>query len=134
MIKKNNQFFKAFKTNFSIIFWSIFIISTLFFLSKSFYEEKKVDDYLIEFKKQNQKIWQKNLQQEQDLKFFESKFYKEIYAKENLNLLNKWEKVIIFEDWDSWKKFFLEDFLKENFTDEKEITNAQKWAKLFNLY
>jgi len=121
------------KNNLLITFWLFFSLSVLFFLTKSLYKQKQVDDYLIEFKNQNQKIVEKNISQKEDLGFFESKFYKEIYAKENLNLLNKWEKVIIIEKNSLQKDFFLKNFLSDNFWDEKNLTNFEKWEKFFNL-
>lgn len=121
------------KNNLVLLFWIIFSFAILFFLTESLYNQKKVDDYLIEFENQNKKISEKNLLQQQDLSFFESDFYKEIYAKENLNLLNKWEKIIIIEEWFLENNFFLKSYLTEKFEDEKFFTNFQKWEKYFNL-
>ena len=121
------------KNNIVIIFWLFFSFSVLFFLTQSLYKQKIVDDYLIEFKNQNEKIIEKNISQSWDLDFFESKFYKEIYAKENLNLLNNWEKVIILEKDFLDNVFFLKSFLTEEFLDEEGFTNFQKWENFFNL-
>jgi hypothetical protein len=121
------------KKNFVITFWLFFSFSVLFFLTESLYKQKKVDDYLIEFKNQNKKIFEKNISQKNDLEFFESKFYKEIYAKENLNLLNNGEKVIIIEKNFLENDFFLKKFLTESFPDDKEFTSYEKWMNFFNL-
>ena len=121
------------KNNLVITFWLFFSFSVLFFLTKSLYKQKQVDDYLIEFEAQNEEIIKKNILQKENLHFFESRFYKEIYAKENLNLLNKWENVIIVEKNFLEKNFFLKKFLTENFWDEENFTNFQKWENYFNL-
>lgn len=121
------------KNNVVLLFWIFFSFSVLFFLTKSLYQQKKVDEYLVWFKDKNQKIVEKNISQENDLKFFESKFYKEIYAKENLNLLNKWEKVIIIEKDFLENNFFLKNFLTEQKFSDENLTNFQKWEKFFNL-
>lgn len=121
------------KNNIVITFWLFFSFSILFFLTESLYKQKQVDEYLIEFQNQNQRIAEKNISQNDDLNFFESKFYKEIYAKENLNLLNKWEKVIIIEENFLQKDFFLKKFLTDNFWDSKNFTNFEKWENYFNL-
>lgn len=121
------------KNNVVLLFWIFFSFSVLFFLTKSLYQQKKVDEYLVWFKDKNQKIIEKNISQENDLKFFESKFYKEIYAKENLNLLNKWEKVIIIEKDFLENNFFLKNFLTEQKFSDENLTNFQKWENFFNL-
>jgi len=121
------------KNNIVLTFWVIFCFSVLFFLTKSLYQQKKVDDYLVEFKEKNQGIVEKNISQLNNLKFFESKFYKEIYAKENLNLLNEWEKVIIIEKSFLDDNFFLKNFLTEKSFSDENFTNFQKWEKFFNL-
>jgi len=121
------------KKNFVITFWIFFILSVLFFLTESLYNQKRIDDYLIEFQDQNKNIEEKNILQKENLDFFESKFYKEIYAKENLNLLNKWEDIVIIEKNFLEKENFLQKFLSDNLEDEKILTNSQKWEKYFNL-
>jgi len=121
------------KNNLVTTFWLFFSFSVLFFLTESLYKQKKVDDYLVEFKFKNSQIVEKNIDQKSDLDFFESKFYKEIYAKENLNLLNKWENIILIEQNFLQKDFFLKKFLADNFTENEEFTNFEKWEIYFNL-
>jgi TM2 domain-containing membrane protein YozV len=52
------------KNNIVIFFWIFFSISILFYLTESLYNQKKVDDYLVEFNNQNKKIIEKNISQE----------------------------------------------------------------------
>lgn len=124
---------KQIKENLTLVLWLFISISILFFFTESLYEQKQIDDYLIEFNDKNNIINKKNINQKSDLHFFESRFYKDIYAKENLNLLNFREKIIIIEDNFLEKDFFLKQFLTEKFVDREKFTNIEKWGYFFNL-
>ena len=67
-----------------------------------------------------------------DLDFYNSSQYKDMYAKENLNLLNQWEQVIIIEN-----KSSVIDFMEANrdfiFEDVALLPVRDQWIRYFNL-
>jgi len=59
----------------------------IFFVAKIVYDDKILKEYLHEFEKKNLEIEEKNRIQNINYKYFETPQFKDLYAKENLNLL-----------------------------------------------
>ena len=59
----------------------------IFFIFKMIYNEKRLENFVDELSQNNLELHEKNLSQEEDLLYFNSPQYRDLYAKENLNLL-----------------------------------------------
>lgn len=127
MVKINSEKFKLI-----ISFFLVIII--LYFLVQSLNKEIETNKYLEEFSLQNGKIEKENKKQEKLLKMYETPEYKNLYAKENLNLLNPWEKIIILE-YNKKNNNFLDKYLKiDEEKKAKDMTTKEQWKRYFNVY
>ncbi len=122
------------KFRFSEVVTIIVSLLLIFFVAKIVYDDKILKEYLHEFEKKNLEIEEKNRIQNINYKYFETPQFKDLYAKENLNLLRTWEKAMIIK-----KEKSKIDFIEKAFNHKKEenIENydiVKQWGIYFNIY
>lgn len=120
------------KDEIKLILSVLFSFIMLFFLVKSLNREMQIKQYLSEFSKKNQKIIEDNIEQEKLLKLYSTPQYKDLYAKENMNLLNQWEKVMIIK-YNEKTESFLDKYLNIEEEDIKNMEVSEQWIEYFNL-
>ena len=121
------------KDKIKLALFIIFLLSILFIFTKSLNKEINIDNYLKSFSKQNEELKLKNFKQEKQLLLGQTSQFKDLYAKENLNLLKPWEKVLIIKENISKERNFLNKYL--NVEDDKIINLdvKEQWIKYFNI-
>ncbi len=72
----------------------------LYNLTVSIYENYQIDRHIAEFETRNVQLRQENRQKQEDLQYYISTEYVDKMAKQNLNLVNPGEKVIVIPDED----------------------------------
>jgi cell division protein FtsB len=70
----------------------------LYNLTVSIYENYQIEEHIVEFEKRNQALAEENKQKLEDLQYYISEEYIDKVAKQNLNLINPGEKVIVIPD------------------------------------
>jgi len=116
--------------NFSV---SLFLsLIMLFFLVQSLNKERQRTQYLKELSIKNDKIEEKYNEENKLLRLYKTQQYKDLYAKENLNLLNPWEKIIIIK-YDKKSDSFLDKYLNVEKEDVRNLKNSEQWKKYFNM-
>ena len=110
----------------------ILVLSMLFFLSQSLYDNYKLEQQIDFFEKQNEKIQEKIESTKEQVDYFRSEQYQDKYAKEVLNKLNKGEKLIIIHEKQENVLIPESEFLIQ---ENKIITSPQSplqiWKELF---
>jgi cell division protein FtsB len=86
---------KSFKSQLLIISGFIAFFYIFFALTTSIYKDYKLEKHIQEFESRIQKLAGLANQKPKDVEYFSSHQYKDRYAKENLNLLNPGEKLIV---------------------------------------
>lgn len=120
----------------SWIYWLFSIIIFLlliFFVSKSLYEEKLLDIFLKSFKSKNIEIELKNDLSKLDLEYYQTFEFKDLYAKEKLNLLQQWEKVFIIKNNIKNINFLENEILKDKKENIKNLKVIFQWKEYFNI-
>jgi len=116
--------------NFSV---SLFLsLIMLFFLVQSLNKERQRTQYLKELSIKNDKIEEKYNEENKLLRLYKTQQYKDLYAKENLNLLNPWEKIIIIK-YDKKSDSFLDKYRNVEKEDVRNLKNSEQWKKYFNM-
>lgn len=105
----------------------------MFFVTKTVYDEQILKEYLQEFEEKNLEIEEKNRKQNINFQYYETPQFKDLYAKENLNLLRDWEKAMIIK-----KKKLKKDFIEQAFDQQKEekvenLKVIKQWGVYFNI-
>ena len=114
-----------------IISFIIFFL-LLFFCLKSVHTENNLKKYLNDFADNNKQLELKNIDQKSDLEYYETLQYKDLYAKENLNLLQKGEELLIIKQDDivSHEKIVVSE-LEEINPENLEVID--QWTRYFNM-
>jgi cell division protein FtsB len=113
-----------------VIIAELFIVSYLLYtLTVSIYRSYQIDQYLLEFKRENDRIAMEIKQKEQDLSYVTSEAYAEKFAKQNFNLVNPGEEVIIVPS--SKEGEVLTEETGPDGTPLKSRSNPQNWWKFF---
>ena len=89
---------KSFKFQLFIMGGFFFFFYMFFALATSIYRDYKLDTEIGSFEDLINDLAERANQKPADLKYLQSDEYKDRYAKENLNLLNPGEKLIILPD------------------------------------
>lgn len=109
----------------------IFIVM-LFFVLKNINEENKINRFLDDFKAKNESIKKNNDEQLALLDYYQTTQYKDLFAKENQNLLNPWEKVIILV-WSNTYKPNHRDNVDIKKVDIKTLEPYKQWLVYLNF-
>lgn len=89
---------KSFTFQLLIMGGFFFFFYMFFALATSIYRDYKLETEITDFKEEINSLAEKAGQKPADLKYLQSNEYKDRYAKENLDLLNPGEKLIILPD------------------------------------
>jgi len=98
IVIKNMHRNKPLTLQFIIVGGFLVFLYIFFALATSIYRDYKLDMNIEDFQSQIDSLAELAGQKPKDVKYFQSDEYKDRYAKENLNLLNPGEKLIIIPD------------------------------------
>ncbi len=119
----------------AIIVGELLVVSYLLYtLTVSVYKSYQIDQHILNFKKENDRIAEENRQKEQDYSYYTSQAYIEKIAKQNLNLVNPGEEVIIIPASDGGTSGVVGGLKNDDSgsdTPVKLLTNPQKWWQFF---
>lgn len=103
----------------------------LYNLTVSIYENYQIEQHIEEFEARNQALQEENAQKLADLQYYISEEYIDKVAKQNLNLINPGEKVIVIPDEDLI--VLSEDENTAALSEQIRATwsNPKKWWKFF---
>lgn len=118
-------------TKFIIIIEFILVSYLLYSLTKNVYNSYKVDRYIQAFEEENNAIDAENQKKAQDYLYFTSPEYIDKIAKQNLNLVNPGEKVIILSP--DVLNIGDEQINEESsdFAQYSGLSNAKQWWMFF---
>lgn len=84
-----------------VLIVGFFIVAYMLYnLAVSIYENYQIEKHIAEFEARNQELETENKQKQDDLAYYISSEYIDKIAKQNLNLVNPGEKVIVIPDED----------------------------------
>ncbi len=124
---------KSFTFQIVVIGGFFFCFYMFFALTTSIYDDYKLETEIEEFEAEIEKLADYANQKPDDLKYLSSDQYKDRYAKENLNLLNPGEKLIILpvekQVVEQGPAILMTDILSPDSVLNK--TNRQQWWEYY---
>lgn len=112
----------------------IFVSYLLYTLTVSVYKSYQIDQHIKTFEVENAKIEEENRQKSEEFDYYNSSAYVEKIAKQNLNLVNPGEDVIIIPNDNMATSGIVGDNqVVQNSSDRtyNNLSNPQKWWKFF---
>lgn len=103
----------------------------LYNLTVSIYENYQIEQHIAEFEERNKALVEENKQKLEDLQYYISEEYVDKVAKQNLNLINPGEKVIVIPDEDLIVLSEDEDTAALSEQIRSSWSNPKKWWKFF---
>lgn len=103
----------------------------LYHLAVSIYENYQIEKHIEEFQTRNEELKEENQQKQEDLAYYISEEYIDKIAKQNLNLVNPGEKVIVIPDEDLIVMSQDEDTAALSEQIRASWSNPKKWWKFF---
>lgn len=103
----------------------------LYNLTVSIYENYQIEQHIEDFKERNAALVEDNQQKMDDLQYYISDEYIDKVAKQNLNLINPGEKVIVIPDEDLVVLSQDEDTAALSEQIRQSWSNPKKWWKFF---
>ncbi len=103
----------------------------LYNLTVSIYENYQIEQHIADFKERNAQLTEDNKQKMDDLQYYISDEYIDKVAKQNLNLINPGEKVIVIPDEDLVVLSQDEDTAALSEQIRASWSNPKKWWKFF---
>lgn len=103
----------------------------LYNLTVSIYENYQIEQHIVEFEERNKALVAENEQKLEDLQYYISEEYVDKVAKQNLNLINPGEKVIVIPDEDLIVLSEDEDTAALSEQIRASWSNPKKWWKFF---
>lgn len=103
----------------------------LYNLTVSIYENYQIEQHIAEFEERNKALVAENEQKLEDLQYYISEEYVDKVAKQNLNLINPGEKVIVIPDEDLIVLSEDEDTAALSEQIRASWSNPKKWWKFF---
>jgi len=122
---------RPFVLQFVIVGGFLIFLYIFFALATSIYRDYKLEVNIQQFEDEINRLAQLADQKPKDVEYYQSEEYKDKYAKENLNLLNPGEKLIIIPREDKVVK--LEEIIIDrfNYSDVLELPNRNQWWEYF---
>ncbi len=118
-------------TKLVIIIEFILVSYLLYSLTKNVYNSYKVDRYIQAFQEENDAIDAENQKKAEDYLYFTSPEYIDKIAKQNLNLVNPGEKVIILSADILDDQQGKENAETSEFAQYAGLSNAKQWWMFF---
>ena len=103
----------------------------LYNLTVSIYEHYQIEEHIADFQERNTQLLEENQQKMDDLQYYISDEYIDKVAKQNLNLINPGEKVIVIPDEDLIVLSEDEDTAALSQQIRESWSNPKKWWKFF---
>lgn len=103
----------------------------LYNLTVSIYENYQIEQHIEDFKERNAALVEDNQQKMDDLQYYISDEYIDKVAKQNLNLINPGEQVIVIPDEDLVVLSQDEDTAALSEQIRQSWSNPKKWWKFF---
>ncbi len=115
-----------------VLIVGFFIVAYMLYnLAVSIYENYQIEKHIAEFEARNEELQNENQQKQDDLAYFISEEYIDKIAKQNLNLVNPGEKVIVIPDEDLIVLSQDEDTEALSEQIRASWSNPKKWWKFF---
>lgn len=115
-----------------VLIVGFFIVAyMLYHLAVSIYENYQIEKHIAEFEARNVELQSENKQKQEDLEYYISDEYIDKIAKQNLNLVNPGEKVIVIPDEDLVVLSQDEDTAALSEQIRASWPNPKKWWKFF---
>lgn len=100
-----NQMQESYEHEFNVmrivLVTGFFVVAYMLYnLTVSIYENYTLEKHISDFKERNEKLKEENSQKQSDLAYYISNEYIDKIAKQNLNLINQGEKVIVIPNED----------------------------------
>lgn len=115
-----------------VLIVGFFIVAyMLYHLAVSIYENYQIEKHIAEFEARNVELQTENKQKQEDLEYYISDEYIDKIAKQNLNLVNPGEKVIVIPDEDLVVLSQDEDTAALSEQIRASWPNPKKWWKFF---
>ncbi|QQR54951.1 septum formation initiator family protein [Candidatus Peregrinibacteria bacterium] len=103
----------------------------LYNLTVSIYDNYQIEQHIADSKKRNAELQEENKQKLDDLQYYISDEYIDKIAKQNLNLINPGEKVVVIPDEDLVVLSQDEDTAALSEQIRSSWSNPKKWWKFF---
>lgn len=103
----------------------------LYNLTVSIYENYQIEQHIADFQERNLALKEENQQKMDDLQYYISEEYVDKIAKQNLNLINPGERVIVIPDEDLIVLSQDEDTAALSQQIRQSWSNPKKWWKFF---
>ena len=103
----------------------------LYNLTVSIYENYQIEQHIQDFEARNAELREENMQKMDDLQYYISEEYIDKVAKQNLNLINPGEQVIVIPDEDLIVMSQDEDTAALSEQIRSSWSNPKKWWKFF---
>jgi cell division protein FtsB len=115
-----------------VLIVGFFIVAYMLYnLAVSIYENYQIEKHIAEFEARNEELQNENQQKQDDLAYYISEEYIDKIAKQNLNLVNPGEKVIVIPDEDLIVLSQDEDTEALSEQIRASWSNPKKWWKFF---
>ncbi len=115
-----------------VLIVGFFIVAYMLYnLAVSIYENYQIEKHIAEFEARNEELQSENKQKQDDLAYYISEEYIDKIAKQNLNLVNPGEKVIVIPDEDLIVLSQDEDTAALSEQIRASWPNPKKWWKFF---
>jgi len=124
---------KSFTFQLMVIGGFVFFFYMFFALATSIYRDYKLESEIQRFEQDINKLADLAQQKPEDVDYFASEEYKDRYAKENLNLLNPGEKLIIIPEEERVVEQGPVELMTDKFDPLSIVgkTNATQWREYF---
>ena len=115
-----------------VLIVGFFIVAYMLYnLAVSIYENYQIEKHIAEFEARNEELQSENKQKQDDLAYYISDEYIDKIAKQNLNLVNPGEKIIVIPDEDLIVLSQDEDTEALSEQIRASWPNPKKWWKFF---
>lgn len=115
----------------SLVLGFFVVAYMLYNLTVSIYENYQIEQHIQDFEVRNAELREENMQKMDDLQYYISEEYIDKVAKQNLNLINPGEQVIVIPDEDLIVMSQDEDTAALSEQIRSSWSNPKKWWKFF---
>ena len=122
---------KSFVTQLVIVGGFLVFLYIFFALATSVYKDYRLDASIGRFEDEINQLADKARQKPKGVAFYQSSQYKDRYAKENLNLLNPGERLIVIPQEDKIVKSEVVLAVKTDFSAVLKLPNRNQWWEYF---
>jgi len=115
-----------------VLIVGFFIVAYMLYnLTVSIYENYQIEKHIASFEARNEELRLENAQKQDDLAYYISSEYIDKIAKQNLNLVNRGEKLIVIPDEDLVTFSSDETASQLSESERSSWPNPKKWWEFF---